>query len=493
MKKLVSLFLALLMLMTAGAFAETVDMSEPMDIEIMAYFVMDVDPDTDPVMMYLEDKFNVNFKISLTNIDNYADTLNMRIASGDIPDWFRINNQSVYGQLQEDEVLLNVSEMVEKYGFENIKATLEGPNASVLATDGVFYRVPDTIGKLVRGTYFRQDWLDELGLKEPTNFDELYEVLKAIVEADPDGNGTTGFTCYGLWCLEGLAPSWVGYNTWGQDADGNIMWWYEDDNYKDYMKYLNKLYAEGLLDNELFINSYETCMEKLATGRAGYYMMNMNAIWWSNNKTMLANTYPDAELGAAIPMIEGPGGALAARDLGFSADSAFSADLDEAKAARILAIMDYLLSDEGRDLTLYGYEEGKYYDTVDGKKVQKEDVVNLEWGQTLHFMGEIADFGTGDRLATDPTVLEWYDYVGDTENCAYNVTNYFYNEDASVIMADLNEIVTRYLTGFVTGEIDIEEGWATMQDELDAAGLEDYKALLKEYCDAQGIVFDSAI
>lgn len=43
--------------------------------------------------------------------------------------------------------------------------------------------------------------------------------------------------------------------------------------------------------------------------------------------------------------------------------------MSEAKAARILAIMDYLLSDEGRELTLYGNKEGVYYDLVDGKKV----------------------------------------------------------------------------------------------------------------------------
>lgn len=491
MKKLVSLFLALMMLLTASAaLAETVDLSEPMEIEIMAYFVMDVDPDTDPIMQYLEEKFNVDFTITLTNIDNYADTLNMRVVSGDIPDWFRINNQSTYGQLQMDGMLLNVSEYVDKYGFENIKATFELPNAPALATDGAFYRIPDTLGNLCRGVYYRMDWLEELGLKAPTNYDELYEVLKAVVEADPDGKGTTGFTCYGLWCLEGLAASWTGYNIWGQNQAGEPIYWYEDDNYKEFIKYINKLYVEKLLDNELFVNSYETCMEKLNTGRAGFYMMNMNTTWWSNNKIMLANYDPEAKLGAIIPLLEGPAGICNPTYFGFSADSAFSAELDEAKAARILAIFDYLLSDEGRDLTLYGYEEGKYYDLVDGEKVQKEDVVNLEWGQTLHFMGEIADFGSNDRLARDQEVVDWYAFVEDQQYARSEKTGYFYNEDASAYMAEISEVVTRYTTAFVTGEMDIEENWAAFQDAMYAAGLAEYKALLKEYIDAQGIVLD---
>ena len=35
----------------------------------------------------------------------------------------------------------------------------------------------------------RQDWLDNLGLKAPTNMDEFEAVIKAFTEDDPDGNG----------------------------------------------------------------------------------------------------------------------------------------------------------------------------------------------------------------------------------------------------------------------------------------------------------------
>lgn len=130
MRKLTALALALLMLtgMTSAVATETVDISEPMDIEIMAYFVMDV-TNEDPIIRYLSEKFNVNFKFTITNIDNYDDTLNMRIVSGDVPDWFRIRDtaQSVYTQLQQDGMLLNVSALVEKYGFENIRATFALP------------------------------------------------------------------------------------------------------------------------------------------------------------------------------------------------------------------------------------------------------------------------------------------------------------------------------------------------------------------------------
>ena len=43
-----------------------------------------------------------------------------------------------------------------------------------------------------RGWWVRQDWLDKLGLKAPQNVDELYTVLKAFRDRDPNGNGKEG-------------------------------------------------------------------------------------------------------------------------------------------------------------------------------------------------------------------------------------------------------------------------------------------------------------
>ena len=97
MKRTFSVLCTLALLLGIAAFpasAEVVNLSEPMDIELMAYYVMDI-PADDPLMVYLENKFNVNFQLTITNIDNYNDTLNMRIASDDMPDWYRSTESSV--------------------------------------------------------------------------------------------------------------------------------------------------------------------------------------------------------------------------------------------------------------------------------------------------------------------------------------------------------------------------------------------------------------
>lgn len=496
MKRTFSVLCTLALLLGIAAFpasAEVVNLSEPMDIELMAYYVMDI-PADDPLMVYLENKFNVNFQLTITNIDNYNDTLNMRIASDDMPDWFRSTDSSVYKQLAEDGLLLDVGEYVEKYNFENIRATLGLPGADGLMVDGAFYCVPDTVGKLTPGVYYRADWLEELNLEVPTNFDEFKTVLQKIVEADPDGMGATGFTLYDFGQVEtNMLPAWTGYFDWGVREDGTLIYKYEDEVYKDFIKYFAGLYAEKLLDQELFVNSYEACMEKLASGRAGFYIMNLNTTWWSNNKSGLAQFDPNAKLGALIPCMEGPAGKLLGASLGFYANSAFSAHVGEEKAARMLAVMDYLLSEEGRDLTLYGYEEGVYYELVDGEKVQKEDVVNKAWGQTLHFMGEIADFGSNDRLARDAELIAWNECLDNGEITRLNKLNFFYDEEANKIGAEMWEIISSYRTAWLTGEKDVDTTWEEFQQKLKDAGLETYREILGKYVQENGIQLDKAI
>ena len=161
--------------------------------------------------------------------------------------------------------------------------------------------------------------------------------------------------------------SFTGYRTWGLKEDGSLMHAYEDEQYKTMLKYWRDLFTQGVLDPEVMITSFTEATEKFCTGRVGALMMNVNATWFSTIKTNLAAYKEDAEVALLIPLPEGPAGSYLNSYFGFSADSSFSAKLTEEKAARILTIFDYLLSEEGRELTLYGFE-GEHHDVLRAKK-----------------------------------------------------------------------------------------------------------------------------
>ncbi|MBQ4553414.1 MAG: extracellular solute-binding protein [Clostridia bacterium] len=491
MKKILALILALVMMLpSVAAIAEAVDFSEPMDIEIFSYYVMDIAPD-DSVVQFINEKFNVNLKFTITLIDNYDTTLNMRIASGDIPDWMRMHDQVIYNQMYEDQCLLNITPFIEKYNFENIRAQTQLPNALLLAdANQQFYRVPDSTGCLNNTFFLRGDWFEKAGLPIPTTYEELKTAFETLIEADYDGNNTIGITSWlGYSCILSFSGAWTGYNTWGL-KDGELSYEFTDPNMKGWLKYFRDLYKEGILDPEFMSTSYIDAMEKFASGRSVSLVMNLNNIWYNNNLNNLLAHDPNAYIAIPLPMPAGPMGNVLNSFFGFQADSAFSANLSEEKAARILAIMDYLLSDEGRELMLYGME-GEHHDVVDGKKVQREEYMNQVWGQTQHLLGELADFGSNDLVASDPLMKDWKAWQETSGALRANKLNYYANDEATTISVNLNEIRDRYFVAFLTGEMDIDACWDQYVAEMEAANLGRLKDLIGAYVDEMGIQLDA--
>lgn len=463
----------------SGNDKSTVDTSKKVEFEIMGYFVTNVSEE-DSIIQEINKKFNVKIKPTISNFGNYAQTLSVRVASGDIPTWFRITDPNLFNQLVTDKMLVNVSEYVDKYQFLNIEKQLQLPMASMLSTKGQFYRIPDSLGHLNPGFYVRQDWMDKLGLQAPKTFDDMKNILKAFVENDPDGKGTTGLTTYGNWSIDRFAPAWTGYEGWG-NVNGKLTWYHTDPNYKEALKYFADLYKNKLLDPEVMINSYDKAMQKFASGRAGVLCMNMTQVWWDANEGPLKQYKADAELGAFIPIPEGPKGSHTSQGgLPYYADSTFSNKVDEDTKIRMLAVMDYLLSDEGREFTLYGLE-GKHHKVEDGKKVQLSDVITKEWGQGQHFLGEIADFGSNDILTTNPIIKKWFKYLDEPGVIQNDWAGLFSTDETAKITAAIAEIDNDWLVKFLVGEKDIDSNWNTYINELKNAGLERWTELVGQY------------
>ena len=57
-------------------------------------------------------------------------------------------------------------------------------------------------------------------------------------------------------------------------------------------------------------------------------------------------------------------------------------------------------------------------------------------------------------------------------------------ETVSFISGDLQAVIAEYEGKFVTGVLDIDEGWAEYQAQLKAAGIEEYLAAYQDAYDA---------
>ena len=121
-------------------------------------------------------------------------------------------------------------------------------------------------------------WLEALKLEAPTNIEELYDVLVAFRDGDPNGNGkkdeipmigiaNDGFADCVMWVINAFQFINMGshYNV---TDDGTVWLPYDTDEYRQALQFLNKLVKEGLLskltwtispaENEALINATAT-------------------------------------------------------------------------------------------------------------------------------------------------------------------------------------------------------------------------------------------
>ena len=135
---------------------------------------------------------------------------------------------------------------------------------------GAIYAVPSIevspIDVLQYQVWINQTWLDKLSLKAPTNIDELYDVLVAFKNNDCNGNGAKNDELPLMGAMSGTRSSYVvdwiinqymyyDHNNIYNVENGKVYPVYTQDSYREALKFINKLYKEGLLNDTAFTNN----------------------------------------------------------------------------------------------------------------------------------------------------------------------------------------------------------------------------------------------
>lgn len=145
------------------------------------------------------------------------------------------------------------------------------------ADSGGMYAVPtietSTIDTMYYQIWIRTDWLDEFGLSKPTNNEELYNVLKAFAtKKDAIPLFGTQKATSSARVIDWLINLFVYYDQnhrWQPDENGQLQFVYTQDAYREALKYVHKLYSEGLLSNMVYTASSSECKQVVGTGLCG--------------------------------------------------------------------------------------------------------------------------------------------------------------------------------------------------------------------------------
>ncbi len=217
----------------------------------------------------------------------------MVAANQELPDiWSGISLSSaeIYA-LGRDGYALDLTGYMDKYAYFypqmlNWASPIDKKNCEVYSksVDGKMYTMPvssnDPTDTTANGMYINKTWLDKLGLSIPTSTDELYTVLQAFRDNDPNGNGkkdeipmlfqlaNTGYSREAYKTIVG----WFGeyYGDYSMNVqNGTVYYPFVTENYRQSLAYMKKLVQENLFSTLSFtmtLDQYTPILDVSDTG-----------------------------------------------------------------------------------------------------------------------------------------------------------------------------------------------------------------------------------
>jgi putative aldouronate transport system substrate-binding protein len=249
--------------------------------------------DETEMMKWLEEKTNVKIVWDLIPQNEWKEKKNLIIASQQLPDGFMAPltlTSDEAAKFGGDGVLIPLDDLLQKYAptITGIMKDYPTYDPFVRSLDGNIYALAwmqDMGFDSFSGAIINKEWLDKLGLKVPTTTEEFYQVLKAFKESDPAGDGKT--IPFSFLYQESQAINrevkrefeWV-FLAFGVpenprhiaiDDSGQVIFTADKPGFRDAIKYLNRLYSEGLIDKEMFTQDRTLLTNKIRAFRVGAY------------------------------------------------------------------------------------------------------------------------------------------------------------------------------------------------------------------------------
>lgn len=219
-----------------------------------------------------------------------AEKVPLMLAGGDMPDvfWALLSDAQI---LQNTTQLVPLEGMLEDFAPNSLKTYEElGTDwrTIAIAPDDHMYGMLSRYESLYENTgdgiqIINKKWLEAVNKEVPTTLDEYYEVLKAFKEQDPNGNGQADEIPYcfaeDMWCASitndigmwGIGNGYGDTNSNFHIRDGKVSGTVNTPEYREYLEFFHKLYAEGLIDAEGFSQNTEVFSNKIKNNQVGTY------------------------------------------------------------------------------------------------------------------------------------------------------------------------------------------------------------------------------
>jgi putative aldouronate transport system substrate-binding protein len=472
-------------------------------------------------MQWYEAKTNVHLNFQMVPFDGAAQKINLIIAGGELPDafsnvGFSKSEMVLYGS---SGVFVPLNDMIEKWSV-NLKKLLADRPAVKQKITNPDQKIYDLITidecyhcSMNQKLWIYMPWLTKLGLKMPETTDDMYNVLKAFKTRDPNGNGVADEIPFAA-CPQGWASNVDGFlmmpfvyhdytNHMFVDK-GKVQMAFTQAGWKEGLKYLHKLYAEGLISSESWTQTRDQFQNM---GENPKYVILGTAADGFYGDFVLRGTSKEGDRFLdykCVPPLKGPTGiqwTFYSNDF-VTVPGQFSITKSCKNPEVLFRYMDGLLDEE---MTL-----NKYYGPKGvGWDVPPKGSVSIIGGEAT-WMKLKTDKAEGIALYlphfyTSKIYETEFITVSPTEKIMYEETKQKYEPykpPASMILPDLyfNEAQSGELLAlktpienyykemtarFITGDADIDKGWDAYLKEFERMNLKRYLELYQQAYSAQ--------
>ena len=242
--------------------------------------------ETNDYTLWIEEQTGIDlqFKYFADDETESAQQLNAMIAAGEkLPDilWhFSGMSDALRSELGNDGYLVDVMPLFNEYGhfywsaYNRIPEVNAGEQATVFSygidpISGELYGVPHYCNQAGDATilgFYNTAFLETLGMEKPRTIDELYNYLVAVKTKDPNGNGKADeiplagrfdewHADVTEWIINAFIPLNKSY--FFSAENGEVYIPHMTEEYREALKFMNKLYNEGL-----FYPGYFTMQER---------------------------------------------------------------------------------------------------------------------------------------------------------------------------------------------------------------------------------------
>lgn len=350
------------------------------------------DPWTDPVALALTEATGVKLKTDYP-VSSGDQKVALMIAEQNYPDIIYAKGDA--SSLIDAGVLIDMTELIEQYGpnikkmygdqFERLKYSKEDPSIYQLSSYAIQKEGSNALES--SGTAQMQ-WavLKENDYKIPESLEEFEKMLKDYIAAHPtteDGLPTIGLslsTSDWHWMITLGNPA--GYIADGSPDNGQ---WIIDENYnatykfssekeKEYFRWLNRMYNEGILDPEFATQTHEDYIAKIASGRV-LALLDTDWDYGDGEKVLKADGKLDKTY-APLPLTmdkETKCASLMNQGLTTGQGVGITTSCKDPIAA--IKFLDYICSDEGQVLVNWGIKDVNYFIDENGKRYRTEEEI----------------------------------------------------------------------------------------------------------------------